>query len=297
MSIWAAWILQGRSRSVLIISATGLLSLVILPFALLSAGAVTLVALRNRLPEIAGVLVTACAICAVFLWATVGRPEIALQLLLFWTLAALAAVLLRHSSNLALAMLVPMLAGLTVVAFIYMVFPAPVEFWKEVLVQSGQALGLEPDMPGFAEVVAQRARLMTGIVAAAVMAGMSASLLLGRWWQSSLYNPGGFGREFRNLRFGRTISLLIAGLYALYLWYDSELLLSVLCVLAAMYAFQGLAVMHAFARARALNVLAITLLYAILLVSVYAKLLLSILGMVDAWVDGRRRWLGDASSV
>jgi uncharacterized protein YybS (DUF2232 family) len=63
-----------------------------------------------------------------------------------------------------------------------------------------------------------------------------------------------------------------------------------------LYWFQGLALMHAFARARALNVLAITLFYVILFLSVYAKLFLSVLGMVDAWVDGRRRWLGGASS-
>lgn len=296
MSIWATWILQGRSRSILIISATGLLSLIILPFALISGAAVTLVALRNRLPEIAGVLVAACGICALFLWAAAGRPGIALQLLIFWALAALAAVVLRRSANLALAMLVPMLAGLSVIAFIYTAVSEPVELWKDVLVQSGQVLGLEPDVPGFAEIVAHRARLMTGLVAAAVMAGMSACLFLGRWWQSSLYNPGGFGREFRSLRFGRAMSLPVVALFALTLWNGSELLLAVLCVLAAMYALQGLALAHAFAKARALGTPAIAVFYAILVLSVYAKLLLSILGMVDAWVDGRRRWL-DASSA
>jgi hypothetical protein len=299
VSIWAAWILQGRSRSVLIISASGLLGLIpmLWLFAVISGAAVTLVALRNRLTEIALVLLAACSVSAVFLWAVLGKPEIALQLLSFWTLAALAAIALRRTSNLAVAMLVPMVAGFLAIAFIFTALPEPVEFWKEVLVQSGQALGLEPDAAGFAEVVADRARFMTGMVAAVVMAGMSLCLFLGRWWQASLYNPGGFGNEFRNLRFGRTISLLIVGLYALFLWNGSDVLLSVLCVLVAMYAFQGLALAHAFARVRALNVPAITVFYIILLISVYAKLFLSVLGMVDAWVDGRRRWLGGASSV
>jgi hypothetical protein len=295
--MWAAWILQGRSRSVLITSATGLLGLVILPFAVISGAVVTLVALRNRLPEIAAVLLVACGICAVFLWITLDRPVIALQLLLLWSLSALAAIILRKSSNLALAMLVPMGAGLAVIAFIFATFPEPADFWKEVLLQSGQALGLEPDTPGFAEVVAHRARLMTGMVAAAVMVGMSSCLMLGRWWQASLYDAGGFGREFRNLRFGRMISLVIVGVYALFMWNGSELLASVLCVLAAMYAFQGLALAHAFASARALSGLALAGFYVILLVSIYAKLLLSVLGMVDAWVDARRRWLGSESSV
>jgi hypothetical protein len=281
----------------LIIGATGLLGLVILPFAVISGAAVTLIALRNRLPEIAPVLLAACGVCAAFLWITLGRPEIALQLLLLWSLSALAAIILRRSSNLALAMLVPMVTGLALVAVIFAAFPEPAEFWKEVLLQSGQILGLEPDTPGFAEVVADRARLMTGMVASAVTVGMSACLLLGRCWQASLYNPGGFGREFQSLRFGRMISLLIAGLYALFLWNGSELLVSVLCVLAVMYAFQGLALVHAFAKARSLNTLVIAFFYVVLLLSLYAKLLLSVLGMVDAWVDGRRRWLNGASSA
>jgi hypothetical protein len=297
VSIWAAWILQGRSRSILIISATGLLSLIVWPFALISGAAVTLVALRNRLPEIAGVLVTACVVCAMFLWVAVSRPDIALQLLAFWGLAALAAVVLRRSGSLAMAMMVPALAGLSVIAFIYAAVPEPVELWKDVLVQSGQVLGLEPDTPGFSDIVARRARLMTGIVAAAVMACMSGCLFLGRWWQSSLYNPGAFGREFRNLSFGRALSLLAVVLYALSQWNGSELLLAVLCVLAALYAFQGLALAHAFAKARSLNTLPVAGFYIILVFSVYAKLLLSVLGMVDAWVDGRRRWFSGASSA
>jgi hypothetical protein len=290
MSVWAAWILKGRSRSILIVTATGLLSLVIMPFAVISGGVVTLVALRNRLTEIAAVLVPACGLSAVFLWATIGRPEIALQLPLFWALAALAAIVLRRSSNLALAMLVPVLAGFLVIAFIYMAFPEPVEFWKALLVRIFEA---EPDNL----VVEQQARLMTGMVAAMTMATMSASLFLGRWWQAALYNPQGFGREFRSLRFGRTISVLIVGLYALFLWQGSEPVLAVLCVLASMYVFQGLALAHTYARVRALNVLAITIFYVILVLSVYAKLLLLLVGMVDAWVDARRRWLGGASSV
>ncbi len=290
MSIWAAWILQGRSRSVLIISATGLLGVIISPFAVISGAVVTLIALRNRLPEIAVVLLAACGICAGFLWITLGRPEIALQLLLFWSLSAMAAIVLRRSSNLVLAMLVPMVAGFVVVMCVFAVFPEPAAFWKDVLVR---IFGVDPDNPG----IDQQARLMTGLVAAMSTAGMSACLFLGRWWQCSLYNPGGFEREFLNLRFGRAISLLIVGLCALFLWNRSELVFSVWCVLMALYAFQGLALAHAFARARALNALVIVVFYVVLLLSVYAKLLLSVVGIVDAWIDVRKRWLRGPSSV
>jgi hypothetical protein len=299
MSVWAAWMLQGRSRCILIVATTGLLGLFphLWPFAVFSCAAVTLVALRNRLTEIAAILIPAFGLCAVFLWATVRSPEIALQPLLFWILAALAAIVLRRSSNLALAMLVPMFTGLLAVGFVYATIDQPAEYWKKVIIQGWELLGQDPDMPGFMELAAQRAQWMTGMVGVSATVGMSVCLFLGRWWQASLYNPQGFGREFRNLRFGRAISVLIAGLYVLFLWQGSELLLSVLCVLASVYAFQGLALAHAFARAKALNVLAITFFYVILVFSVYAKLLLPVVGIVDAWVDARRRWLDGASVV
>ena len=41
--------------------------------------------------------------------------------------------------------------------------------------------------------------LLTGFWAAAHLMAMMLSLILGRWWQSLLFNPGGFGEEFRQI--------------------------------------------------------------------------------------------------
>ena len=43
-------------------------------------------------------------------------------------------------------------------------------------------------------------RWMTGAFAASLYVQFLLALLLGRWWQAVLYNPGGFGAEFRGLR-------------------------------------------------------------------------------------------------
>jgi hypothetical protein len=42
-------------------------------------------------------------------------------------------------------------------------------------------------------------RLLAGFFGAAHLLVIVLSLMLGRWWQSLLYNPGGFGEEFRQL--------------------------------------------------------------------------------------------------
>ena len=44
---------------------------------------------------------------------------------------------------------------------------------------------------------------------------MVAALLLARWWQSTLYNPGGFQQEFHGLKLSPRLSIAIAGLMLL----------------------------------------------------------------------------------
>ncbi len=53
--------------------------------------------------------------------------------------------------------------------------------------------------PGKEPVVPTRP-LILGLVALMLSVSAIVSLLVSRWWQAMLYNPGGFGEEFRNLR-------------------------------------------------------------------------------------------------
>jgi hypothetical protein len=55
--------------------------------------------------------------------------------------------------------------------------------------------------------------LLLGMLAWMMAISALGSLLLGRWWQAQLYNPGGLGREFRSLRLGAPLGLgLMVGL-------------------------------------------------------------------------------------
>ncbi len=75
------------------------------------------------------------------------------------------------------------------------------------------------------------------------------AVLLARWWQSALYNPGGFGGEFRALVIPRAISPLAAVVAALALLQvfsgnPGGLASDLLIVLVVLFAFQGLALLH-----------------------------------------------------
>ncbi|TNE78251.1 MAG: hypothetical protein EP334_05245 [Gammaproteobacteria bacterium] len=59
---------------------------------------------------------------------------------------------------------------------------------------------------------------LLGVIGYVVALTTVISLILGRWWQAQLYNPGGFREEFHRLRFDRRIGVaLLAGVAICYL--------------------------------------------------------------------------------
>jgi hypothetical protein len=120
-------------------------------------------------------------------------------------------------------------------------------------------------------------------------------LALARYWQSELYHPGGFGQEFRALRFPPTLvgGLLVAAaaLAALGISYRSWAAALLLPLTIA-----GFALLHARARQRGQGSLWLTALYMLWLVFDVAKLLLLGLVVADAMVDFRSRWGGAAAA-
>ena len=55
---------------------------------------------------------------------------------------------------------------------------------------------------------------MAAFFGAVTTAGLMLTLVLARWWHAVLDNPGGFGREFRALRVGRTPLVVSAAVAA-----------------------------------------------------------------------------------
>jgi len=130
---------------------------------------------------------------------------------------------------------------------------------------------------------------LAGIMGAANAGLAVLCLLLARYWQSALYNPGGFGREFRSLRFPAVVTTaLVLGAAALgsfgiaYRSWAAMLLVPVSVV--------GFALLHAWAAARGHGRPWLTGAYLLWLVFDAAKLLLVGVAVADAWVDFRSRW-------
>lgn len=114
---------------------------------------------------------------------------------------------------------------------------------------------------------------------------MLVCVLLGRYWQALLYNPGGFREEFHTLRFDwRLMALLLvlvgAGLYGqapLDEW------LMMFCMVPIL---DGLAVLHKVVAHRSMGTTWLVLAYLLLFIAAPAFV---VLGFADSVVDFRKR--------
>jgi len=128
--------------------------------------------------------------------------------------------------------------------------------------------------------------------------GLVGTLLLARCWQAMLDNPGGVGREFRQLRLGLPMLGVSAalGIAAWLIGAGSPLISDLMGPLSAMLAFQGLAVVHTFARARKISVAWLVAMYGLLIVPPHLALpVLAVTGLADGLMNLRARAAGTES--
>jgi hypothetical protein len=134
------------------------------------------------------------------------------------------------------------------------------------------------------------APMMTAGAATALSISLIASLMLGRWWQAVLYNPGGFGEEFRHFSLGKPVALVLVSLIMLLPLTELQLLYQdIFVILLLPFAFQGLAIVHVLVRRRLTNSGWLVALYGLLIIAMGQMiLLLAFLGTLDNWFDFRK---------
>jgi hypothetical protein len=203
MRALAEFIMRGRVQAILVVVVSAALPLMFW----LSAAAGCLVLLRRGLSDALGVL--AWAMLPAIGWWYYGEPRTLLVLLGALGLA----LLLRASLSWDRVLLCSVALGLVYGLVLGAVFREP------IAAMAGELQKLLPQMlDGVHQQMSvdERARLdsliapvLTGLLAALLQIVSLLSLLLGRYWQASLYNPGGFGREFRALRLPLAPAMLL----------------------------------------------------------------------------------------
>lgn len=298
MNAFAAFIMRGPAHAGSIAAAGLLVGLVMPPFAWLSSAVLALVVLRvgpAALLRVGLPALAAVALAGGLVWGRAGA--VALAGLAAWAPVAIAAIVLRQRIRLDDALLVACSLGWIVVLGIHMAVADPAAAWHQALLEAFPPERFAAEMQVSAEalrqVIDRMAPLMTGVLAASVVFGTITSLLLARWWQAVLYNPGGFQQEFHGLRLGRVAASVAALVCAGALAFDVALLQALALTLVALYVFQGLAVAHGVIAARGMASGWLTGLYLLgIILPPQVMTGLTLVGIVDAWADFRRSAAG-----
>jgi hypothetical protein len=294
MKAIATFVMRGPSQAALVAAVTALLSILVPPLALLSAASVGLVTLRGG--SVHGLTVTGIATLGMggLAWLALGSPWGALGILLMlWIPVFGLALVLRSTRSLSVTVQLAGALGVVLMLIAYASMSDPAATWLQALEPFREALVKDGvvDEAASAAVFGDLARWMTGAFAAALVSQLLFGLFIARWWQALLYNPGGFGEEFRALRLSRSFGIATLLLLAALPFVDGVgFVANVLLVFGRLLMLQGLAVAHQVRALKNARPAWLVGLYVLLVLFMpQSLLLLACVGLVDLWGDIRAR--------
>lgn len=292
MRMLAATIMQGRWHAITVIALGAMASLLVPPLSWISAAGIGLITLRRGPNEGLFVLLGAGFLLSLVAFVTLNStaPGIAFAIMVGLPTGLLALVL-RNTTSLSLTLCTAGLMGILLIVGVHLLGVDTQTWWRgfldmavkpalqqSTLFENSQQLELW---------LTATARIMTGLVAAAMVFSLIVSLLVARWWQAILYNPGGFRQEFHGLRIARSLAvpaLVVLAAAVLTKGDIGQFATEIMAVLLVLYTIQGLALAHRTVARRGLHFAWLVAVYAaLLLVSPYAIMVVAALGLADSW--------------
>lgn len=277
MKAFAQWAIQSRLRTTaaaFVCMATPLLFWI-------GAALVGLVILRHGWRDGRSVLIW--AVLPAIAWASIGDPTPLMAIIGVSVLAVILQQTIRLDYTLYLA------TGLGVaMSFLLPVlmpeFLALVAESTQVLIQ--ESLVDQPEL--LVKLEPLFAPMIGGVFAALHTLAIILSLLLARYWQSELYNPGGFGREFKALRLPVAYCAPVVTIMFVAASISPELV-GVIPVLTVIMMLAGLSLLHGLTTIKAVSGWMVPVYVALLIFGPYTYTLLIFLALMDSALNFRKR--------
>lgn len=298
MQALARYMMRGRVQAIGSVVSLALLSLIVPPLTILTTAGVALVTLVHGYREGLVNLLVSTVIFAVFTGVMLNQPAFVIEVAFKnWLPAWLLASIVLSKTSMSFAIVVAAtLSCLLVLGFYF--FTDPAAYWLEVINEQLLPMLKEMGMQFKEEQQTEKlwllmSTIMTGSSLASFFAVQTLSLLLARWWQALLYNPGGFAQEFRQLRFGKVAAsvALVISIFAIAT--ENEIALNLVFIIIVLMMFQGLAVVHNLVAKCKLSPSLLTGVYIVMLFTLLhgaiGLLLIALVGLLDNWLDLRFR--------
>lgn len=270
------------------------LSLLMPPFSFVGGAIIGLTTLRYGSGEGFAVLAGSAAVFAAVMWALAGSIAPAGVFVMVTGLPALAlCALLRATSSQGFVLAAATLAAGAAIMVLYLAVPDPAQWWLDRFEAFLTTRSGETDPRALEQFADFLRAVVTGLPVAVMVTSMIV-VFLARWGHAALDNPGGFGREFRDLRVGRRFATgmgVVAVLALLAAPRGAGIGHDLLMLAVAACAIQGIALVHGLIALRGGSRGWLVGMYAsLLLVTPAAVLALSVAGFSDAWIDYRARF-------
>jgi hypothetical protein len=289
MKALLTYLLAGKLQAAGVISVLTVLSLLLPPFSYIISGTpVSLITLRKGPYYAIQVMAVALALTSLFGYFTaLGVVLGAAYALGIWSPLWVCSTVLRWTESQGQTTLAAAITGILVVLGLQVFSGELTDWWQawfdEVLQQgfpAAQTVQLR-------EMFDATLPLISGIIASGLIISLMAALLLARWCQSHLFNPGGFRQEFHQLLLPRwltvlTLICLVGGLVDV--GFDQWLVRNLLLVLIVTHMFQGIASIHRVVFKRRLSRGWLVAMYGFLLFLPQTVLFLACIGMADIWI-------------
>lgn len=136
---------------------------------------------------------------------------------------------------------------------------------------------------------------IAGLIALSNTMTVIVSLIIGRWWQAIVFNPGGFQREFHALRLSPVLVVILISLGILVSSFGIDYRFWAV-IFGLPFVVAGFSLLHAFVAQRQLGTTTLVVAYiAWLLIDIF-KVALLLIVIVDSWMDLRRFFSSQSSN-
>lgn len=295
----AVFSMRGRWQAAIAIALLSSAALMIPLLSYLASGVIALSTLRMGPKEGIKILLAAMVIFIMMAGLLLNELFIpVLFLLSAWLPVFVITLVLGYSRSLAVSIIVAAGFGLLLVTGLYLALPEPAQWWQELLKPLTEALIQQPGWTAeqAQAVMADLAGMMSGVLAAGLSMNLILGLLLGRSWQASLYNPGGFADEFQQLHLGKMPAVLTSLLFViavLPIGSEASYLRECLLVMLVVFSLQGIAVVHAIVKQQQKHKAWLIIMYVLLLIMMPQMVVfLAMIGVLEQWFNYRQRSIG-----
>ena len=283
------YIFRGRLQAIAITSLFTVCALIVPLMTYLFSGVVpALVTLRKG--PVAGMQVIAGSLlltAAVAMLINISPYLMLLLALGIWLPTWFCATVLRVTEEQGRMLLAAGLCGLVYIVLSHLLIDDVVQWWKSLL-QMWVDQVLAPETAGkYADKLLALAPLMNAMTNAGLVISLVTTLFCARWWQASMFLPGGFRQEFLALRLPKALILAVLACVGLLVAGQAEpgsVALEVLIMVVFLYVFQGIAAAHRMVAAGKLGGSWLIAMYVLLVLLPQAVLFVACLGMVDSWM-------------